>query len=1591
MADNKIEKITKLTFDINDATKSLDEVNKKLSEIAKTSEQYAIKIGKNINQSLNIKIDNKSLQKSLNENVQFTQKQQAQIQKKAIMTQQEITKTVEKENAKQKTSMIKKNNAVELEAQKHANKMIEINEKQAKSIESLGNKISKYAKTFLIYQGFNMLKRGIQDTIKEMVNVQYQMVQIDRVLNDSTLNIDNYRDRLIQLAYNYGNSFQNVADITLRLAQAGFNADESIALTEKTLLALNTAELDSKQATSDMIAVMAQWGLTTGDATQEAKDYGDIIDKINKVADNFPTTSKDILDALKKTSSAFNLAGASIDETIATIVAAEKASQRGGKVIGTALNSIIQQLKTTGRLTKAEELGLDFYKDVDKKEFKSIIDIFQEMSEKMEQLKKAGKEDSVEMQNLLEIFTVLRRNIGASLLGEMSGGEESTYAQVLKTSLDSVGYSLEENAKHMETAKAAQAQFNATLLELKTAVWDNGVENVFRSMLLLGKDVTKTFTFLIKTFGAFPTAIGTAVAVFSTFNKNMKISQVNTEKMKLEYAGLTRKIKDVKIEIDNYNKGLLASSEINEKIGKGSLKEYIIGLEGAKASAKTYGSQLAWTTLKTIGLKAATIALNAALTLGLSAGITLILTGLDNLIHAEEKHKEKIQDTIDKNKEEISTLESKRKNLESMFEEYNKLSSKPNKTKEDDESIKRLQLEINAALKDRNKYITFATTSEEEFLQMQKEITKEMQEQALLKKEEIVKNVTEKKQNTKLKFPLNMGREWSKEAETLGYTDTSAMVGGYKQDPLQLLQNDIMSLNVDEQIAKLTEWKQHLEEIGHTGTEMYDWITNSLNELNKAQNEVNKAEMEYYDLFTDIEGKKIFEETFPEGSVTNIEEYNEGLQRLNNLEVDGSIVSEMLKDKLIDLYEQHFPEFANKNKLLAGDTSVLKEVLLDNIDALQKYAEQYSLLENAQYEYNTTGEMTIQTLQGLINNDLLGYLSLQNGKLQLNTQSMLNLAEAAKVDTIETLQSAAAKDIQKAAIGDVNNMSIVAKNAISQFGNNTATAGGKAKTAAGQIAILATSMQDAYNAAKGKLAEGVDVNTFNRQANAIMSAYRGIANTISNINIKAAAYSPHKTGGRGSGRGSSFDRAKRDAEQAARDAERQAREAERKAEQERKEAERRAKEEYDAKLKMFKEFVKERERLEDRWVDKQKDLGLLSTKDFLYITEQRINRYNKYLEEVKKATWLNAEDRAKIEKEYSETIEDLQVDYLEYLKDQLDDQIKELEEANKKKIDLINEEADKRINALKKVEDETDRIRRKEEYQKKREEHLTDIHYWEQRTGREAQEALQEAKKDLKELDDDWKEQLEDWSIEDQIKAIEEERDAQINAIEETQKKQIEAWEAAYQERVTLFGETGKIIYDNTVIQSQNLYKVYRENFVDPLENDLKKLNKDLAPKPTPPPPPPPAPKPAPTPQKQYETYLIKYGDTLSGIAKKFGTTIDKIMKANPYIKNKNRIYAGRSLQIPKFHNGGIVGGHQEAFALLKPNEVILKTEWAEGINKLVKMAKNSKGDSLNQSTIVQVKGNLINVEADIKNKSDVDFLERKLERMLNNKFNIKK
>lgn len=1720
MADAEKKDIAKLSFDVQDAKQGLLDIGSLLDDLSKKSTTTFDKISKEFKSSFKGAeiIDVKAAQ--VNMDKVYTMSKQ---------NSERIAVTNNRIAGKIKTIETQKNADIEKLNIQHQNKMEEINSRQLTSAKTIADKITEYAKTYLVYQGFNALKNMAKDVKDEMVNVEYQMVEIDRVLNDSSINIDNYRDKLIQLAQDYGNSFDNVADITLRLAQAGFNADESLALTEKTLLALNTAELDATQATSDMIAVMAQFGLTTGTTSEIAGNYGDIIDKINKVADNFPTTSEDILNALKKTGSAFNLAGASIDETIATIVAAEKASQRGGKVIGTALSNIVQQLKAEGKINIMESLGLDIYTDSTKTEFKGIMEIFEQLSEKMQSLKKAGKENSVEMQNLLEVFTVFRRNVGASLLGEMAG-EDSTYAQVLKTSIDSVGYSIQENEKHMKTAKAAQAQFNAELLKLKTEVWDNGLEDVFRNLLSFGKDIASGINGLIKDIGLLPTAIGAVTLALTTLNKS---TQAGT------YIKATSYIKDIRKVYDDYAKGIINVTEKEKQYNKiiansdENFKAYSQEVEKGTQTLTGYSTYLTKATAKTIILTAKTIILQAAISAGITVAITLLVTAIDNWIHADEKIIEKNKELKQQAEDNASKYNEEATAIKELREEYEKLAKKEKRTPEENQKIYELQEQINAKIKDTGKQVELITSKTNDQGEVVKTVNDKYQEQLkILKSIEYEKKKQEVKELKGAADAANENLNLINSSEIQGNWfdamfkgNNEVLAEGFVKAGISKAQRTILgtindiSINpqmyefnnsdIQKKISLLEEWKQKLEAVNDGNkyvSESLKLVEGALKNVKEKNDTATEATDKYKDALSELYAMAGYTDTLSASLQAIADSYNiEGpkkliaeIQGINQQFSDGKINIEeyfnLMQEKIksIDLstqgeeLEAYQAIFAETTRSLAEGISSLNSGLMSDTISFADYSqgikeaadnmlqlriEQNNLvyddiskvwkdasgnvdeyansLSNAinelsgmgdlittigdNYDYiaehaNSAGEaafknsdITTKAYQNLANNVANSLQKMKTSNQEAYTaitnavfDSMgKNANEVANADAyITEALNGNANALNAALNASANQVALSTKNVTTSMGKVLQTLG----NAISQFNYTITGTPfirgsfGLHTNEKG-IPDGLKLPTFGfditgkggdsikKLGTALNSFGADLAElgktqfTYTTLKSKVKPYTPSKgkdtptiDSPSGSGKGSKSNKSssKTDAKKAAEE------------------------EEYKRKLSVLETYFDTIEEKENRWVKKQKELGQLSNKDFIYITQQRIKRHEQYLKQIKKATWLNAEDRAKLEKEYTEKLEDYRLEYFDYLKNILDEEIKALEDArdkeieqlketNSKKIELIEEEAQKRIDALKKVENENDRIRAKEEYQKKRQEHLTDISYWEQRTGREAKEALKEAKKNLKELDEEWKQQQEDWDISDQIEAIENQRDAQVKAIQDAQEAQIKAIEEStqkqidelqriYDARVKLFSETNQIIFEDSRIASEKLFEIYKKGFVDPLSAEFKKLEQSLKPetKTT-------TTKKTET-KKEYVTYKIKSGDTLSAIAKKYGTTVSKIMAANPSIKNRNLIYTGNKLKIPKFHNGGIVGGNQEGWAILKPNEVVLKPEWADGINRLASLVKNNQTSNIVSSgPTITVKGDLVRIDANIKNKTDAEFLTRKVEKMLESKFNIKK
>lgn len=113
--------------------------------------------------------------------------------------------------------------------------------------------------------------------------------------------------------------------------------------------------------------------------------------------------------------------------------------------------------------------------------------------------------------------------------------------------------------------------------------------------------------------------------------------------------------------------------------GNSALGKYLSGLNGAKATMGGYITSLVGAKVATIGLEIATMAMNAALTMGISALISLAIKALDELITTSDELAEKVEEVTSKYKEQHDELKKLKgaydaSNEDSMISKYEKLS-----------------------------------------------------------------------------------------------------------------------------------------------------------------------------------------------------------------------------------------------------------------------------------------------------------------------------------------------------------------------------------------------------------------------------------------------------------------------------------------------------------------------------------------------------------------------------------------------------------------------------------------------------------------------------------------------------------------------------------------------------------------------------------------------------------------------------------------------------------------------------------------------------------------------------------------------------
>lgn len=416
-------------------------------------------------------------------------------EKAAKATEQTREATAKADTAEQKLAAQTAKTAAEIE------KLSGTQEEATISSNKLGDSFERFIDRLakgLMSSALNSFRRNLIGTLEDvgetLVKTENAVIELNRVLDDPQP-AQEVSNRLYDLAYQYGSTFENASTIAANFARAGRSWNESIQATEAALLAMNVAELNATEASDGLLSIIAQFDM-------EASDLIDVVDKLNKTADKNPVSTQKLLQAIQRAGSAAKNANVSFDQTLGLITSISEATNRSGQNIGTAINSLIQY--STKNVDVFSSLSKEAEDIVDK--FKvgmaSIVDVWNQVAIDIHNNKEArdniisalGTDGLEELSSTLhdelgdlvtqindtyDVANTYRKNYFIALLDNMD-----RYFTVQQQLTDYQGYSQEENAKYMETYTAKVNQLNDAWQKLAND--EQGILGLKKSLVEMG-------------------------------------------------------------------------------------------------------------------------------------------------------------------------------------------------------------------------------------------------------------------------------------------------------------------------------------------------------------------------------------------------------------------------------------------------------------------------------------------------------------------------------------------------------------------------------------------------------------------------------------------------------------------------------------------------------------------------------------------------------------------------------------------------------------------------------------------------------------------------------------------------------------------------------------------------------------------------------------------------------------------------------------------------------------------------------------------------------------------------------------------------
>jgi TP901 family phage tail tape measure protein len=595
---------------------------------------------------------------------------------------------------------------------------------------------------------FNTMFNSVNEAYDSIVKYESGLVDLSRTLNNVTdKDLKDFGQAAIKASKDFGVPLEDVQNAYTELARAGVDNKSDLDSMVKTVLTgINTTEIsNATEMTGYLVSTVKQLGL-------EFKDSEKIIDGWNMLADKYAVKSNDFAEAIQKSGSSSKALGLTLDNVNAMVVVLGEATQKSGSEVGNALKTMENNMLRPETIKTMESLGISVMKDAE--HFNSFQDIMGQVNVKLDEF----GDGSLKANSLLDALGGSWRKNDISVLAK--GWEQID--KLSKESLSSSGYSVNENAKAMNTLEKQVESLKNSFKELFISFGESGILQHLKSLVNSSNDVVNVFSkipnsmknflliltevsvalktlsaglnlisgqnlkqFIDETLskvGLFSNKFGEGNATMRAFGASVKSLTNDLSQGKIsvsEFATMSGEIgKQMGLNKTSMNLYSVAEKELNAQFNAGNitketvnakLAELSTNLKGAKTTTEAFtSSQTALNAANWNAVKS-TLMLNAAM-----AGISLLIAGAFKLADAlivTEKEQKQMNETF---KNAADEIDRKSESTNSLITEYDNLAKKTNKTTEESKRFAEVVKELNKVLPDSKKIIEDETVSIDE-------------------------------------------------------------------------------------------------------------------------------------------------------------------------------------------------------------------------------------------------------------------------------------------------------------------------------------------------------------------------------------------------------------------------------------------------------------------------------------------------------------------------------------------------------------------------------------------------------------------------------------------------------------------------------------------------------------------------------------------------------------------------------------------------------------------------------------------------------------------------------------------------------------